>query len=150
MVCALAAPSWGAASYTGFVMGNLQNATNYAVMGSSSSTAAVSVANTAFVDVSTLSVTLRGGRVLLGWATVEIDNGSGAGRTYNVQVEKNGVAISNTYDELITAGDDITISIHWSETSSDTGATVYTLAVNSSNATGTQTATSRIVSALEL
>jgi len=121
----------------------------FVVAASSSSTNTKAIDTVSFVQVTTMTVTLRGSRPLNGSATVTISNTSGAGRTYTLQVEKNAVAISNQYLNFVSAGDEQTVFVQWQEPSSSAGTQTYTLSIKSSNGTATQSATSRIISVTE-
>lgn len=123
--------------------------TGFVVFGSSSSTNTKAIDSTAFVQVTTMTITLRGGRALSGMATVHIENTSGAGRTYTAQVERGGVAVSNQYLNFVSAGDNQTVPVQWSEASSTAGVQVYTLSLKSSNGAATQSAMSRILTVTE-
>lgn len=140
--------SLGSVTASGF-FGNGSGLTGFVVFGSSSSTNTKAIDSTAFVQVTTMSIILRGGRALSGMATIHIENTSGAGRTYTVQVERGGVAVSNQYLNLVSAGDDQTVSFQWAEASSTAGAQVYTISVKSSNGAATQSAKARIITVTE-
>lgn len=130
--------------------GDVSNTTGYAVNASSSSTNAVNVANTNFVQVTTMTATLRGSRPLIGFATVSINNAAAAGRTYTIQIERGGIAVSNSYINFVGANDEETATVTWFETSSTAGLQTYTLSVKTSVVMGPQTVDSRLLTLLEL
>ena len=125
------------------ITGPAQGITGYAVTASSESTNSIAVNSTAFITVTTMTVTLRGSRPVQGSAIVSIVNGAGATRNYTVEVQKGGVAVSLDYVSMVTGGDTSSLAAIWSEASSSAGSQTYTILVKSSSATGTQTATSR-------
>jgi hypothetical protein len=134
----------------GAFFGDGSNLTNMTILNSSSSVAGVAVNSLSFIQISTLTTqVLRGGRPLYGTSIVDIDNGAAGSRTFTAQVERGGVAVSNSYLHFITAGDDSAISISWTEPSSTAGVQTYTLSVKSTSATGTQTARARILNIME-
>jgi hypothetical protein len=129
--------------------GDINATSNYVNNASSTSTSSLSVASLTAIQVSTQANVNRGGRPLIVLATILITNSSAGTRIYTVELEENGVAISNQYTASVTSGNSTTMTLHGFQLSSTTGTQTYTIAVNSNNVTGTQTANARRLTILE-
>lgn len=128
--------------------GNGAGITSYAVVQSSQSTNTVSVASVSDVTVTTLTVTQRGGRPAIYTATFNLV-GATATRTYTFSLQKDGVALSNTYISDVEGNATKVINFTAIETSTTAGSHNFSLLIRSNNATGAQTVNSRIVTSVE-
>lgn len=142
------ASTFTAAAVPGFV-GDASGITGYSVVASSCSADARPVNSLSFVAVSTLTVTLRGGRSLLGAAVVSISNASPAKRDYTVEVERGGVQVSSQMMTSAPSNDYVSIGVLWCEPLSVAGVVQYTISVKSISTAATQTANGRSIRVVE-
>lgn len=119
------------------------------VIASTETSNVINIANTFFLKVATLVVTLDGGETIVGKAGMSIQNSSGGGKQYEFKVTRDGTDVSLPFTHDVGNGSDSKVSIEFFESSSTSGSVTYNIEIKSDSSGGTQNVMEKILTVME-